>query len=101
VVCLKYGGVASDSEALRIRFHLEIEAAILTSEQQTMHTIAIKLHAEHLANPDLDIRYVLPNLLKERSGGIISDDGYDYVGDDNDLVFPQSNGLAARHCLHQ
>jgi hypothetical protein len=51
-----------------------------------MHTIAIKLHAENLANPDLDIRYVLPDLLKERSGGIISDDGYDYVGDDNDLV---------------
>ena len=51
-----------------------------------MHTIAIKLHAEDLANPDLDIRYVLPELLKERSGGIIADDGYDYVGDDHDLV---------------
>jgi len=51
-----------------------------------MDTIAIKLHAENLANPDLDIRYVLPDLLKERAGGIISDDGYDYVGDDNDLV---------------
>jgi hypothetical protein len=51
-----------------------------------VHTIAIKLHAEDVANPDLDIRYVLPELLKERSGGIISDDGYDYVGDDNDLV---------------
>jgi hypothetical protein len=51
-----------------------------------MYTIAIKLYAAHLSNPDLDIRYVLPDLLKERSGGIISDDGYDYVGDDNDLV---------------
>src|SRR5690349_1083089 len=67
-------------------FQPGVEAAIFASEQQTMPTIAIRLHAEDLANPDLDIRYVLPDLLKERSGGIISDDGYDYVGDDNDLV---------------
>jgi len=51
-----------------------------------MPNIAIKLHAERLSNPDLDIRYALPDLLKARSGGVISDDGYDYVGDTNDLV---------------
>lgn len=51
-----------------------------------MQTIAIKLRADRLANPDLDIRYTLPDMLKERSGGIISDDGYDYVGDAHDLV---------------
>jgi hypothetical protein len=51
-----------------------------------MHTIAIKLRADRLTNPDLDIRYVLPDLLAQRSGGVISDDGYDYVGDANDLV---------------
>ena len=37
-----------------------------------MHTIAIKLRAEELSNPDLDIRYVLPDLLADHSGGIIS-----------------------------
>ena len=29
-----------------------------------------------LENPDADIRYRLPDLLAERSGGIIADDGY-------------------------
>lgn len=33
-----------------------------------------------MANPDLDIRYMLPDLLIEQSG-VFSDDGYDYVGD--------------------
>ena len=51
-----------------------------------MHTLAIKLRAEGLANPDLDIRYNLPDLLAERSGGVIRADGYDYVGGANDLV---------------
>jgi len=45
-----------------------------------MNTIAIKLDPALLSNPDLDIRYALPNLLAERSGGVIQNDGYDYVG---------------------
>ena len=51
-----------------------------------MNTIAIKLRSERLLNPDADIRYTLPDLLIERCRGIISDGGYDYVGDSNDLV---------------
>ena len=51
-----------------------------------MHTLIIKLRADELQNPDLDIRYVLPDLLAQHSGGVISDDGYDYVGDAHDLV---------------
>jgi hypothetical protein len=51
-----------------------------------METIAIKLDAARLTNPDTDIRYTSPNLLAERSGGVIQNDGYDYVGDSNDLV---------------
>lgn len=46
-----------------------------------MPTIALRLDPRELANPDLDIRYVLPDLLAERCGGILSDDGYDYVGE--------------------
>jgi hypothetical protein len=46
-----------------------------------MGTIVIKLVAEALANPDLDIRYALPDLLVERSGGVVRDDGYDYASD--------------------
>jgi hypothetical protein len=40
----------------------------------------VRLDPRRLENPDLDIRYVLPDLLAERSGGAASDDGYDYVG---------------------
>jgi hypothetical protein len=49
-------------------------------------TIAIRLLAARLDNPDLDMRYVLPDLLVQRSGGSISSDGYDYVGSENELV---------------
>jgi hypothetical protein len=51
-----------------------------------MDTIAIKLEPTLLANPDADMRYRLPDLLAERSGGMIEDDGYDYVGPSNALV---------------
>jgi len=50
-----------------------------------MHRIVLKLSPEHLDNPDLDIRYQLPDLLQERSGGIIRDDGCDYAIGSNDL----------------
>jgi hypothetical protein len=43
-----------------------------------MPEIAIQLDPEKLSNPDLDIRYVLPDLIAAASNGIIKDDGYDY-----------------------
>lgn len=46
-----------------------------------MPTIAIQLDPALLDNPDLDIRYELPDLLAERSNGLIRDMGYDYVHD--------------------
>lgn len=45
-----------------------------------MVTLAIRLDPQLLDNPDADIRYRLPDLLAERSAGVICDDGYDYVG---------------------
>ncbi len=45
-----------------------------------MATLAIRLDPQLLDNPDADIRYRLPDLLAERSGGVISDNGYHYVG---------------------
>ena len=51
-----------------------------------MDTIAIKLDPAQLANPDADMRYALPDLLVERSGGVIKDDGYDYIGPSNAMV---------------
>jgi hypothetical protein len=46
-----------------------------------MAKVILQLDPAKLTNPDLDIRYVLPDLLVERSGGRLTDDGYDYVGD--------------------
>jgi hypothetical protein len=51
-----------------------------------MDTIAIKLDSARLTNPDADMRYTLPDLLAERSGGVIKGDGYDYVGPSNAMV---------------
>jgi hypothetical protein len=46
-----------------------------------MSTIFVRLDPRKLQNPDLDIRYVLPELIAEKSCGVVSDDGYDYVGE--------------------
>ncbi len=46
-----------------------------------MATIIIQLDPTQLTNPDLDMRYKLPDLLVQRSGGRLSSDGYDYVGE--------------------
>jgi len=41
--------------------------------------LVITLRSEQLQNPDLDIRYELPKVLSELSGGTFSDNGYDYT----------------------
>jgi hypothetical protein len=48
--------------------------------EDPMATIVLRLDPHLLENPDADIRYLLPDLLAKRSGGAISDNGYDYVG---------------------
>jgi hypothetical protein len=55
-----------------------------------MHTIIIKLTPGRLTNPDLDIRYVPQDLIVEKSGGRIKNDGYDYdfeSGADEMLIY--------------
>ncbi len=44
-----------------------------------MQTIIIVLNPGKLENPDLDLRYLVPDRIEEVSGGAIEDDGYDYV----------------------
>jgi hypothetical protein len=46
-----------------------------------MGNIAIQLSPEKLHNPDLGIRYHLPDFVIEHTEGRIQDDGYDYAGD--------------------
>ncbi|MDO4943618.1 MAG: hypothetical protein Q4E74_00285 [Ruminococcus sp.] len=48
-----------------------------------MQTIIIKLNPSKLENPDLDLRYSVPERIVEISGGAISDDGYDYLEDNS------------------
>lgn len=49
-----------------------------------MQTIIITLDSEKMDNPDLDIRYLLPDRIDEYTGGAVSDNGYDYL--DNDVM---------------
>jgi hypothetical protein len=51
-----------------------------------MATVVVRLDPRLLDNPDADIRYRLPDLLVERSAGVITEDGYDYVGEGPLLV---------------
>jgi hypothetical protein len=49
-----------------------------------MQTILITLDSEKMDNPDLDIRYLLPDRIDEYTGGAVRDNGYDYL--DNDVM---------------
>ena len=60
-----------------------------------MPSIVIKLNPEKLANPNLDIRYVLPDLIVAKTGGVAIDDGYDYAGERTDMyLFLSTQDLA-------
>ncbi|MBD5541752.1 MAG: hypothetical protein HDR00_11305 [Lachnospiraceae bacterium] len=44
-----------------------------------MQTIIIVLDPAKLENPDLDLRYCIPDRIEEVSNGVIQDNGYDYI----------------------
>ena len=44
-----------------------------------MQTIIILLDPAKLVNPDLDLRYIIPDCIEETTGGRIQDNGYDYI----------------------
>lgn len=48
-----------------------------------MKHLVLTLDPEKLQNPDLDLRYVIPDLLSARSDGNIKDNGYDYENQEN------------------
>ncbi|MCL2467438.1 MAG: hypothetical protein FWF02_13875 [Micrococcales bacterium] len=52
-----------------------------------MGGIALKLVPGALDNPDLDLRYVVPDRIAELTHGRVTDNGYDYLDDaDNSMV---------------
>lgn len=52
----------------------------------TATTIELRLDSRVLANPDLDLRYIIPETIEARSQGTIRSDGYDYEGDMSTMV---------------
>jgi hypothetical protein len=56
-----------------------------TGFSRKMPSIMIRLDPSRLHDPDLDLRYEIPDLLVTRSAGLIKDDGYDYEPEGNAL----------------
>ena len=48
-----------------------------------MQTIIIVLDPTKMENPDLDIRYILPERIEEITKGLVKDNGYDYLPDNS------------------
>lgn len=44
-----------------------------------MQTIVIVLNPTKLENPDLDLRYCIPDRIEEVSNGAVQDNGYDFI----------------------
>ena len=51
-----------------------------------MSAIVISMDSRKMENPDLDIRYLLPDRIEEWSEGAVSDDGYDYVDEEGHIL---------------
>lgn len=51
-----------------------------------MQTIIISMDSQKMKNPDLDIRYLLPDRIEEWSGGAVNDDGYEYVDEEGHIL---------------
>lgn len=55
-----------------------------------MQTIIILLDPVKLSNPNLDLRYKIPDQIEKATNGRIRDNGYDYIDDDKE---PDHNSL--------
>ena len=51
-----------------------------------MQTSIISMDSRKMKNPDLDIRYLLPDRIEEWSGGAVNDDGYEYVDEEGHIL---------------
>lgn len=52
-----------------------------------MAEIGVRLDPTELKNPDLDLRYMLPDAIVERAPGLLTSNGYDYDPYDRIIVF--------------
>ena len=51
-----------------------------------MQTIVIQMDSRNMENPDLDIRYTMPDRIEACSGGVVTDNGYDYVDEEGHIL---------------
>ena len=51
-----------------------------------MAAIVVSMDSRKMVNPDLDIRYLLPDRIEEWSEGAVTDDGYDYVDEEGHIL---------------
>ena len=51
-----------------------------------MQTIVISMDSRKMENPDLDIRYLLPDRIEAWSEGAVADNGYDYVDEEGHIL---------------
>ena len=51
-----------------------------------MQTIVISMDTRKMENPELDIRYTLPDRIEEWSESAVQDNGYDYVDEDGHIL---------------
>ena len=59
-----------------------------------MQTIIIVLDSEKMTNPDLDIRYVLPDRIEEYTNQLVKDNGYDYLENDELALWLETEDAA-------
>ena len=65
-----------------------------------MQTIIIVLDSKKMNNPDLDIRYVLPDRIEEYSNGLIRDNGYDYISNNELGIWLETERIRQRIIWH-
>ena len=51
-----------------------------------MPAIVISMDSRKMENPDLDIRYILPDRIEKWSNGAVTDDGYEYIDEDGHIL---------------
>ena len=69
-----------------LRQDLLEENRLIRLRFQKTQSIIISMDSRKMENPDLDIRYTLPDRIEEWSQGAVQDNGYDYVGEEGHIL---------------
>ena len=64
-----------------------------------MQTIVIRLVPAKLKNPDLDLRYVVPDKIEKVTKGGIADNGFDYLPDNSMGIWMQTENAQQSYPL--